>query len=286
MTRLLNLFVLLSNAALSRLFGRHASGDRRAWMHWSSENEDRHGNAKGWPWHGRMWLHNGPRGARVEWNFWRWACGVHLDFDPSERSVSIGLQFPPVSLWFTVSGVGSDRFWLAVTGKESRWYERSIALSVHDSSVWWNLWTNPNEWRSSTPRWREGCWHVLDTLLGKTKYSSETLSTHTVKIPMPEGAYPASVVLNLDTWKRPRWFAKRLHRANIEVPKGIPHAGKGENSWDYGEDATFGLGTTARTVDEAIGEMTACVLRSRRRYDGDVMAVYPAPSVDSIPATA
>ena len=93
-------------------------------------------------------------------------------------------------------------------------------------------------------------------------------------------SYRAALKLEECEWKRPRWpWPVRRRTASIDVPKGIPHQGKGENSYDCGEDATFGLGCEAWTVDEAISKMVASVLKSRAKYDGNALAKYPPASV-------
>ena len=48
----------------------------------------------------------------------------------------------------------------------------------------------------------------------------------------------------------------------------IPVPGKGENSWDCGEDATFSLSCPSTTISEAIGEMVKSCMRTRERYAG------------------
>jgi hypothetical protein len=48
----------------------------------------------------------------------------------------------------------------------------------------------------------------------------------------------------------------------------IPHPGKGENSYDCEDDATYSLTTEARNEAEAIGAMVATVMRSRQKYGG------------------
>jgi hypothetical protein len=53
----------------------------------------------------------------------------------------------------------------------------------------------------------------------------------------------------------------------LDIPGGIPHNGKGENSWDCGDDGLWGCG--GDTVEEAIGHAVSSVLRSRRRYGHD-----------------
>ena len=95
-------------------------------------------------------------------------------------------------------------------------------------------------------------------------------STVPTVVPMPERAYPASVKLFESTWKRPRWFASRMVRAEVKIEKGIPFPGKGENSYDCGDDALFGLTCKADTVEQAIAETVESALRNRRRYGGSV----------------
>jgi hypothetical protein len=147
--------------------------------------------------------------------------------------------------------------------------ETEIAVKWHGGGLWWSLWHSTMEWKSSTPKWRNGHFDPADFLLGRHKYSSEELSTENVEVPMPERMYPGTVTLTRDTWKRPRWpFSRSMYRANIEVEGGVPHPGKGENSWDCGEDATYSLTCKARTAEEAVGKLVGSVLSSRRRYGG------------------
>lgn len=147
--------------------------------------------------------------------------------------------------------------------------ETEIDLRWHDGSLWWSLWHPTMEWSSRTPKWRHGSFSPADWLLGKPVYTRRDLSTEAVEVPMPERLYGATVQLYEATWRRPRWpFAVRNRLATIEVPGGIPQPGKGENSWDCGEDATYSLSCEARTPAQAVGRMVATVLTSRRNYGG------------------
>jgi hypothetical protein len=184
--------------------------------------------------------------------------------------------------WNLSIGLGLFHLYLSVEGlrKHGSKYQkdaeghyigdREISIRFFDKAVWWMLWMDGDEWSSTDPKWRRGAWHPLDTLLGSTKYASREIRTLQVTIPMPERSYPATVKLTEDTWKRPRawWTSARIRRARIEVEGGIPHPGKGENSYDCDEDATYSLTTQARDEAEAIGAMVETVMRSRRRYGG------------------
>ena len=85
----------------------------------------------------------------------------------------------------------------------------------------------------------------------------------------PEGTYQAHAVLEELVWSRPRWFKERMTRVDFEIPNGIPHAGKGENSWDCGDDATFGMSTgECKSIPEGIGKLVGSCLQTRIRYGG------------------
>lgn len=146
--------------------------------------------------------------------------------------------------------------------------DKEISFYIYEWTIWWNLWTSTMEWSSKTPRWRHGCWCIPDTFLGRKKYLREIIEERTVQIPMPEGCYEANIKLCKDTWKRPLWFADSIMRIDADIPKGIPHSGKGENSWDCGEDGCFGMCCPANTIAEGVGEIVGSVLKDRVRYGG------------------
>jgi hypothetical protein len=116
------------------------------------------------------------------------------------------------------------------------------------------------------------CAHLLDLLLGRAKYQAGAPEVTSVLIPMPERAYRATVSLQNDSWKSPLWFRRIIRRAHIEMEPGeqIPVPGKGENSWDCGEDAIYGFTTPARDVAAAIAAVCESALRDRARYGGGV----------------
>lgn len=149
--------------------------------------------------------------------------------------------------------------------------EREFKISIHDGSLWLRLWGDPmGGWSRDMSWWLVNhCFNPMDFFFGMDKYTTKSLKTGECLIPMPEGSYPATYDLFVSTWKRPRWpFKRQLQRITIDIKKGIPFEGKGENSWDCGEDATFGITCMARTLEEGIGELVATVLQSRQRYGG------------------
>lgn len=147
--------------------------------------------------------------------------------------------------------------------------ERKFKLAVHGGSIWWTVWRS---WRdgcsSSTPKWREGSFSFIDAVLGKRAYSDVTKEERQVLVPMPEKSYEATARLFESTWKRPRWFAQRLMRVQITNDQGIPHQGKGENSYDCGTDATFGITLPAKSIPEGVGSYVGSCLADRVKYGG------------------
>lgn len=258
------------NAILRFIFGLLPDGGGRAYFHWQNLREDSRGKPRGFPWEGRAWLRFSSRRRRGDlvfrfaWNFWSSFC--HAGFavgDGDGDEMGIKLALPPVSIWWSVTGPFCPR---CVTD-----------VSIHDWSIWWNVWNDDNEWHSKGHWWRRGNFSIDRFVLGRTDYSSETLQVLEVVVPMPEGNYPATVTMAEDTWTRQRWFPKRLLRARVDLKIPIPHHGKGENSWDCGDDALHSIGCVASTPEQAIAKTMEAAMRSRRRYGSGVMEQWPAP---------
>lgn len=238
------------------------------WWHWSNDTQgDQHESLDGTvprrlPLNARAWLHRhtkngGSRGvAEIGWSLTYRHFGIKVGVDDeSGFVVSFGFGFY-VHLSYCPS-------WLRVRRT------REIALSFHDGGFFWSVWRDPmGGWDRSVPKWREGAWYPANFFLGRVNYTTREVEKREVSVPMPEKAYPATATLFESTWKRPRWFPERLMRVTIDVPGGIPKEGKGENSWDCGEDATFGITCPARSIPEGIGHLVGSVLKDRVKYGG------------------
>lgn len=188
---------------------------------------------------------------------WAHQLGLGLELDADDEDWTLGLRFP----WLLC-------LWLSTPGPKIR-KQHAISLTLHSGALWWKLWTPTMEWSSKTPRWRDGSFDFADFFLGRAKCSHQTIEEREILVPMPEKSYPATATLAEWVWKRPRWFAKRLKRVSIDIPGGIPFPGKGENSWDCGDDATFGITTgECRSIAEGVGQLVGSVLRDRVRNGG------------------
>ncbi len=222
--------------------------------------------------------------AHVGWTFLdaaRLFCfHIRLDSPGGEDDISVSGGIPYLFyLHASVQGLvpTSVKQWIGLYNPGARagdvYIDRSVGWSIHDGTAWISLWENDNGWCITDPKWWKFHFSVnpID-LLGRKKYTSEVIEEQTVDVPMPEGTYPAKVQICADKWERPRWrgwpFSETILRAHVDMIKPIPFPGKGENSWDCGDDALHGSCGPARNVEEAIGDMVATVLRNRLRYGG------------------
>ncbi len=228
----------------------------RAWL-WLGRDE--HGSATrtlGWSWH---------------FGFTRPSVSFALHEPSSEHPIQASVAFLFLFFAFYFHFVPRWGGWLhRRLPKEGRQFwiyvTDSWELSV---TPWGRVW----EWKAADPWWVRGFrLRPITWLLGEPVYSERILKETRTTIPMPEAGYPATVKIVERTWKRPRWFARHWISADIKPDKGIPGYGKGENSWDCGPDATYGLSCPCPTesVADAVGEMVATVYRNRLRYGGTI----------------
>ena len=219
----------------------------------------------------RAWWHFGTESRaclKVEFYWLSPRFGVSLE--SSDDGWDISLRLPPFALYVSLDGF---RLWQPIariyTALDGKQYpipdRREFDFNVYDWTIRLTLWGRWGEWRAVDPWWIRGVsLNIPDVVFGRTNYTAEELALVPCHVPMPEGKYPAVCKIERCTWKRPRWFARTENRAWLDIPKGIPHAGKGENSWDCGDDGLYGIGGSS--VDDAIQWARASVLESRRRY--------------------
>jgi hypothetical protein len=254
-----------------KLFG--LTEDENYKVRFSSQNlnEDRKGKVKGWAYHGRCWLRVGIRTTfQLEWNLWSRSCGIAIGTDDEDRCLKLHFAIPPVSFWLTLP---VPKSW-AKSKPFNTWEYDFFEIRVFDRAIWWKIFHGGNG-GPRPPKWREGCWHPLDTLLGRQGYKTRDIETKTVYIPMPEGKYEAKATLKEAVRKRPRWFGKTETYVNLDIDIGIPHEGKGTAEYNCGEDSLHGI--SGDSYEHAIARAVQSVLESRRKYDGNRDAVYPTP---------
>lgn len=260
---------------------------------------DRHFEATGNPFvHGRAWLRFWEQ-LRPEFEF-TWAfgrqgdfCHLYTNFDGGENDITVSAAIPGAAFWLSCEGLPNELFKLLgldwETVRESKFgthgLHRQIGVSFDRErvSLRWDIWAPQGYWSKEIPRWMDGHFEIADAILGEHVYSERNFPMQHVEIPMPEGTYKATLVMQLATWKRARWpFPLTVMRAKIEVPEGIPVPGKGENSWDCGPDALYGTTCRANTPEAAIATLVESVLRTRKQRCGShVYTERPKPSKPS-----
>ncbi len=144
---------------------------------------------------------------------------------------------------------------------------RTMGFSIDSQCMYLELWNDPMEHRGRDPKWwrMSTYWHDIT---GRPKYHEKTLEEREVMIPMPEKSYPATAILKLVWWSRPFLPTKFMKRVEIKIPEGIPFPGKGENSWDCGDDAAYGMTTESNSIAFGVGKLVGSVLHDRIRYGG------------------
>jgi hypothetical protein len=242
-------------------------------FHSCNENE-KPGGIKGSKWRaGRCWLHwsDHHRNVCLEWSFWKPRLSVGIGLADYDHVLAGHFCIGLVNLYWHLDHYPLYQ-WIRDRIKrpdEKYGNGRTIGFTVFDDAIMIDLWNDPMESRGKDPKW----WHIYilpkDVVLGRAKYSERVIRSTRVEVPMPEANYAATVEVQEATWKRPRWpWPHRMVRCEITPDVPIPFPGKGENSWDCGEDATHSMTCAATNEQEAVSALVASVLRDRYRHGG------------------
>lgn len=229
-------------------------------------NHDRNGWYGAMLRHGRAWINRHGEddyrgwGLHVEWGFLQKSGTFRLGFSTGgeERGVGFSIGFGRyLSLYINIERVlrkySEGREW-GITVNEDH-----VSLR-YGGDPWDDKWNGKKRYMSFF--WK-------DKVFGRAKYDKQVVKEERTIIPMPEGPYPATVRIDRASWKRPRaLFPRVVYKAEItpDTPVGIP--GKGENSYDIEDDATYSMSTPASTVPEAVSAFVESILERRERYGG------------------
>lgn len=262
-------------------------------FHWQNLNERRSdsGRVKGSAWrHGRAWWHFKDRVASFEWSLLDFRCTLGFSFQPDERKVVGYFVIPLIGIYCGLTGIGGNWFWNLTKRKGEKYgTPRQVLFRIFDWALWLDLWSDEMSSSSRDPWWWK--WHldIPDFFLGRNKYQKVTHGDpKRVWIPLPEGEYLAEAKFSTSTWTRPRWpwwpLKKVWPHTEISVQHwhGLPHQGKGENSWDCGQDGLFGYSSDGHDLAAAIAKGVESTLKSRKKYDGSIRAGYPDPHITKV----
>lgn len=172
---------------------------------------------------------------------------------------------------------------------EKRW---GIEMNRLAFEFFWGCEDKCGNWENGT-YFRFPWFKATDFIFGKQVHLVQRprdCDIHKGFIEMPEGKYPALFSFETRIWFRPRSpFRKIRYDTDVDIPIGIPESGKGENSWDCGENALYGTGISGKTkaeghnIDRAAAHVRECSLRNRaKRGDPACWPMTPEERVKKI----
>lgn len=246
---------------ISRTLFRDNDGERRIFYH--------HDGLK------RHWLHFGSSGFVLSFEVGRVPGMAFMDFAYGEMycegiKLGIGAHF---GAWLRLTLPFRWRrnlfFWPKDEG-EREWGLHYFSGEL-EARYGFNTWAS-----SSDPTWRRRL-KLFDWrwIVGKDRHAYRVLmpaQRHTIAIDWWDGdRYEVDITLEERTWKN-RVRTLRQTTWNMSVPQGMPappFPGKGENSWDCGDDGLHGAGVNIDTVpclEAALAHFGGIVEKSRLRY--------------------
>lgn len=198
------------------------------------------------------------------WYLWSSFCSADIGVS-SDGGITLHASMPPVAFWF------------AFDWKPLRWFHHKfdwyeLGWSIHSWALWVSLWCEYTSHDFTVSFWhrhrRRFNINFLDVLLGRSKHTEREISIEELMIPMLEDNYLATCKIFESTWKRPRWFARRMIRSTIELEDPIPFPGKGESDYDCGMDGIHGQTAAYDNVPAAVASIVETVLKNRRERGG------------------
>lgn len=171
--------------------------------------------------------------------------------------------------------------WDEQMGDMSSYYRRKYVEQGDPLPDYLNRVTLHPGWRISfgSVRWMR----LKNRVLGSVQIGKTAIRSYDgVELALPEGTYVGSVTFRRERLHRPRW---RTYRDDIigewVGEQWLPFPGKGENSWDCGDDGIKEHSTTIRRyvheeslevnsedVGRVVASTIAYVLRERGRHGG------------------
>jgi hypothetical protein len=230
-------------------------------MHSSREK-----NGVRWWWHLSSEKH-AVIGVEFYWLSARFGASLSTDDD----GWNISLKVPPFAVYVSLEGLGlwqpQEKHIFTWDNNREVWLpsRRECEFYIHDWTIRVTPWGRWGEWRKVDPWWVRGVSLDLRRIvLGPRVYEAVELALVPCVVPMPEGQYHAVAKVQRVTRGFARWFKRTGQEVTLEIPKGIPFAGKGENSYDCDDDGLFGIG--GDSIDDAIRRAQQSVTESRKRH--------------------
>lgn len=247
----------------------------RQYCHWQNLNE-RNGITGSILKHGRCWIRRSYEGHSpvlgIEWVLFSKDISFGIGLACRESALSFHIGFLVATLYFNLEYWPLQQ-WLSnkIKRKDEKYGNgRMIGFYYFHDAFWFKLWEDEMESRGNDPKWWKFCFHWKDFLFGREECSKRKISETFSNVAMLERNYPIKVEFWEWTWKRPRWpFPLKLIRYDITPDIPVPVPGKGENSWDCGEDAIHSMTGCGSTLEDAVIGFSKSIMRDRHRYGGN-----------------
>ena len=201
----------------------------------------------------KSWFFNDSR--KISFEIAGWGCnpslGIRVDGDDLRLIVNISFG---IGIWLSFTRFLPKRFYPKYYSDFGYGWlpdEREVAIRFHHGSLWWDFWVS-DQWSSYSKNrtWRKGCWRIVDGIKGKHTYTKKEIDRREFVLPFLEGCYNVEIIKYDRTDKWTRWFTQKIicfearagyYEGGQWIELGIPVEGKGENSWDCDEDATYSM---------------------------------------------
>lgn len=206
-----------------------------------------------------------PLKIEVDWTTGKavWSSGVSYSRKNS-GTVTLHASLRPVASVYLIL----KHIWPRRTDRPSRTY--SVSISGDDLTLHYDLGKpgSGDEWHRSDPlNWMRGCRFLIDDIFGRATYANEKVGPPVQAVAcFPEGQYTLTLQRETSTWTRPRWpwaYVRTSVDITLERPPGFQ--GKGENSWDCGPDAIYGMSSEGHSYEDAVATYVKAVLRERAK---------------------
>lgn len=222
------------------------SHEGRAWFDWYVRATDRK-----------------PLKIEVDWAFGArvWSSGVSYSRKNSGTVMLHASIRPLASVYLTVK-----HLWPRRVNQPSRTY----SISVTDGALHYDFGKpgSGDEWHRNDPlNWMRGCRFLTDDIFGRATCTREKIGEPVQAVAcFPEGQYPLTLQRETMTWKRSRWPWPYWRKSvDITLDRPPEFQGKGENSWDCGPDAIYGMSSEGHSYEDAVATYVKAVLRERAK---------------------
>ena len=236
----------------------------RAWFDWYVRASDRT-----------------PLKIEVDWVTGRavWSSGISYTRTISGTITLHAALRPLASVYLTV-----QHLWPRCHDEPSRTY----SLSLVDGALHYDFGKpgSDHEWHRDDPlNWMRGCRFLADDIFGRFTCTTEKIGSPVQAVAcFPEGRYTLTLQRERRTLTRPRWPWPMI-RDSVDITLDRPPEfhGKGENSYDCGPDAIYGMSSEGHSYEDAVATYVKAVLRERAKRGHlapehrTVLVAEPAP---------